>query len=150
MRSARFGLVAALPVLVLAAGCERQSEPELSSACSDMTASSVEQALESAPGQVAIEGETLSSCLEDNADAQDVQRVGAIYVATAAKLADEARSDRNGPAATQLGYLIGAVRRGASGTQGVHDELRRRVEQELQELDSPAIERGERAGRTGG
>ena len=136
--------------LAFAAGCERQSQPELSSACSDMTAASVEQALGAAPAPVTFEGETLSGCLEDNADAQDVQRIGAIYVAAAAKLADEARSDPNGQAATQLGYLVGAVRRGAGGTQGIHDELRRRVEQELQGLDSPAVERGERAGRAGG
>ena len=35
-------------------------------------------------------------------------------------------------AALQLGYLIGAMRRGAAHAQGIHDETRRRLDQELQ------------------
>jgi hypothetical protein len=56
------------------------------------------------------------------------------------------------PAALRLGYLVGAARRGASETQGVHDELIRRIEQELAGVDrrSPAYQRGYDAGRARG
>ena len=38
-----------------------------------------------------------------------------------------ARRRPDGPEATRLGYLVGAMRRGASATQGIHDEMIRRV-----------------------
>ena len=52
----------------------------------------------------------------------------------------------------QLGYLVGAVRRGAARTAGIHYELERRVDQELNGLDTSAPEylRGERAGQSSG
>ena len=82
----------------------------------------------------------------------DLQEIGAAYIAVAADLAFEARADPDGPAATRLGYLIGAVRRGADRTQGIHAELVRRMEQELVIVDtrSSAFREGERAGRESG
>src|SRR5205814_4269449 len=48
--------------------------------------------------------------------------------------------------------LVGAVHRGASKTAGIHYELERRVEQELNGVDvrAPEYLRGERAGETSG
>lgn len=139
-----------LTAALLAAGCARQEDPKLPSACNAATPVTVERALEAAPGEVTLEGTSLSECFTDNAEAADVQRIGGIYVAVAGKLAAEAQRDPDGPAATQLGYLVGATRRGAGGTQGIHDELRRRLEQELQSADSPAARAGEEAGLAGG
>jgi hypothetical protein len=53
-------------------------------------------------------------------------------------------------AATQLGYLRGALRRGAD--PGLHEELLRRFDQELLRVDTrtPAFRRGEAAGRARG
>ena len=39
-----------------------------------------------------------------------------------------APESRRGRSTVQLGYLVGAVTRGASDTGGIHDELLRRVE----------------------
>ena len=59
--------------------------------------------------------------------------------------------DRSDEAALQLGYLIGAVRKGGGRTNGIHQELMRRVEQAIG-LDGPpaprraAFDRGLAAG----
>ena len=47
-------------------------------------------------------------------------------------------SDR---AAVQLGYLVGASRRGAKHTSGIHDELVRRLEQAVGVGGAPAARR---------
>ena len=43
------------------------------------------------------------------------------------KLNAEARAKPGGAANLQLGYLLGAARRGADGTEGIHAELIRRL-----------------------
>lgn len=53
--------------------------------------------------------------------------MGAIYTSTADRLARSAPADD--AAAIRLGYLIGATRRGATHTAGIHLELVRRLEQ---------------------
>ena len=112
----------------------------------------VKRALVAAPGPVAVDGTPLSGCLIRASDSADLQLVGATYLAVAADLASEARADRESAAATRLGYLVGAVRRGAARTQGVHDEMVRRIEQELVIVDTraAAFRTGERAGRSSG
>jgi hypothetical protein len=52
----------------------------------------------------------------------------------------------------ELGYLAGAVHRGAARAQGVDNEIERRIDQELGVVDTraPAFARGERAGRASG
>ncbi len=112
----------------------------------------VRLALASAPDPVTLDGVPLSGCLTRASDSADLQAVGTTYVDVAADLAREAQRDPEGAAAEQLGYLTGAVRRGAASTQGIHDELRRRLEQELSLVDtgSAAFQEGERAGRATG
>jgi len=113
---------------------------------------SVRSALASAPGRVELGGTTISDCLKQASGGADVQTIGSSLIAAAQDLADEARSDPEGPAATRLGYLAGAARRGAAKVQGFHEETLRRLEQELQAVDtrSDAFRRGERAGRRDG
>jgi hypothetical protein len=68
------------------------------------------------------------------------------------RLADAARARPDGPEALQLGYLIGAIRRGAARTQGIHDEMIRRIEQELAGISTStdSYRRGYEAGRSRG
>jgi hypothetical protein len=145
------GLICALATGLGAAGCGRDDDHDLPVAC-ESGAGAVRAALTSAPGEVRVEGTPISGCFVRSSTPADVQLVGATYVAVASELAAGARREPKGAAATRLGYLVGAARRGASRTQGIHDELVRRIEQELIPVDtgSEAFRRGERAGRASG
>ena len=143
----------ALAVVLLAAaagGCRpAQDDEAYPPECANGPAA-LRAALERAPdGEVAIEGVRLSECLVPSADAGPLQAFGGSVMAVAASLVERARSgdDR---AAVQLGYLRGALVRGAD--PGVHDELIRRLDQELLRADrrAPAFRRGEAAGRDRG
>jgi hypothetical protein len=139
---------AALAVLAAAGACGDDDERVPAACPADRQA--VLSGLRSAPGAVRVDGVRLSECLAKGSDAEDVQRVGAAYVGAAGVLAPRARRRPEGEAALRLGYLVGATRRGASGTQGIHSELVRRMEQEITVVNarSHAFGRGERAGRT--
>ena len=144
-------LLALLAGLALV-GCSREEEARLPADCL-LGAQAVEAALREAPREVTIgDGTRLSECLVRESEQSDVLLVGEIYLGVAARLADEAAREPDGPAALRLGYLMGAVRRGALETQGIHDELLRRIEQETGRVDraTPAYRRGERAGRESG
>lgn len=142
---------AALALVLAIGACSQDDESTVPAACKSGT-EPIAQALSAAPGEVTVEGTRLSGCLTRSSDVGDLQAVGATYVEVAARLAPEARNDPGGVEAVQLGYLIGAARRGAENTQGVHDELIRRLEQEAAVMDtaSPAFQEGERAGRASG
>jgi hypothetical protein len=134
--------------LLLAAlgGCRQEAE-KLPAACTNAP-ESVERALRRAPAQVTIDGTRLSSCFTEGADADNLQLVGATFTRVAADLAYAARRDDD--AALRLGYLVGAVRRGAADTANAHTELVRRIEQEASTVDGPAFRRGLAAGRASG
>ena len=132
-------------VLALAACGDERERP--ASACT-ASPDAVVSALRAAPGEVRMGGARLSSCLTEGSDADDLQRVGSAYVEAAAILARRAAREPEGRDALRLGYLVGAVRRGGTTTDGVHSELVRRLEQER--LDSRAFRRGERAGLASG
>ena len=112
----------------------------------------VRAALADAPAHVELGSTPLSGCFTRGASSADLQQVGASYLSAATTLAEEARRDPESPAALRLGFLIGATRRGAAQTQGIHEELIRRIEQELIGVDtgSAAYRRGYRAGRSRG
>lgn len=134
------------------AGCGREEDVRLPASCR-LGAPAVEAALRHAPGEVRLEnGARLSDCLVRTSEQSDVLLVGEIYLGVASTLADAAAEDSSAPEALRLGYLMGAVRRGADETQGIHDELLRRIEQETARVDraAPAYRRGERAGRQDG
>lgn len=150
----RLGGLTAWALLALAlalGGCSREVVTTVPVECKGGP-DTVRSALASAPAEVSLDGVPLSGCLTRASDAGDLQAVGAAYIDVAAELATEAHRNPDGPEATQLGYLTGAVRRGAARTQGIHDELLRRFEQELSVVDtsSTAFEQGERAGRASG
>jgi len=119
----------AFPILalaLLAAGCgsDDDSTPV---ACLE-GASPYLRALEKAPREVMLRGETpISACLAENQAGGDLAEVGAVMLAATTELNAEARAALGGPANLQLGYLIGAARRGAERTEGIHVELIRRL-----------------------
>ena len=144
--------LAALATALALGGCSKQEDdPPAPVECKE-GAATVRAALARAPARVELGGTPLSECFTRGSNAADLQQVGATYVSVASDLAAEAKQRPDGPAALQLGYLVGAARRGAAGTQGIHEELMRRIEQELIGLDTrtPSYRRGFEAGRSGG
>jgi hypothetical protein len=131
-------------VLAGLAGCARDDgEADLPEACTD-SADAFVTALDAAPEPVLIDDIRISECLAKDSSTGDVQAVGVVVLEAAQRLSRERD-------AVALGYLVGALRRGAIESQGIHLELVRRVEQEAAPLEgSAAFERGLRAGRTSG
>jgi hypothetical protein len=132
----------------LLAGCGG-ALPSLPPACSDGPRF-VLRALRAAPGAVRLaDGTRLSECVTRAYRDADVQQLGFTLTPVADQLARAAR-----PAdALALGYLLGAVERGASQTNGVHVELVRRLRGTVAFTDPvliAAVRRGERAGRARG
>jgi hypothetical protein len=108
------------------------------------------RALGDAPGPVRLaDGTRLSECVEHAFDDGEIQDLGAALTPAADALAARATPS----AALQLGYLIGAVHRGAGRTNGVHAELVRRLEATARSQEdtlSAATRRGIAAGEKGG
>lgn len=114
--------VAAIAAVVGLAGCssDEESTPEACLVSSDTYL----QALREAPGEVRLGGTPISECLTPSQKGGELARVGEELVLAATALNEEARKDPNGPAAVQLGYLIGAVTQGADS---IHADLVRRL-----------------------
>lgn len=125
-------------------GCDRQDgQEEIPAACTQGSEVFV-AALDDAPGEVRVDGVAISECLVPYPTAGDQQTVGAALVTAAQRLRDDRR-------ALELGYLVGALRRGAGPPGSFHTELVHRVEQEAIPLaESAAFRRGEHAGRARG
>jgi hypothetical protein len=140
-------LAAVLAACSLVAGGCGDDKERPAAACTE-GAASVLTALNKAPAKVTVGGRPLSRCLTDGSTADDVQLVGSAWVQAAGMLADRAARRPNSRYALRLGYLVGAARRGAAHTPGIHNELVRRLEQETDPFQgrSAALERGERAG----
>ena len=134
---------------VLAAGC-RETDATYPPECSNGPRA-IRAALANAPdGDVAIEGTVkLSDCLVPADDAGPLASFGGSTVEVAVPLVVRARRGDE-RAALELGYLRGALARGAD--PGVHDELLFRLDQELIQVDrrAAAFRRGEAAGRERG
>ena len=85
-------------------------------------------ALEEAPGEVRLRGETpISDCLAANQTGADLAEVGTAMLAAATELNAEARAQPGGEANFQLGYLLGAAEWGGEESEGIHAELIRRL-----------------------
>jgi hypothetical protein len=118
--SAALIVLAALAV----AGCGMKQDDEAPAACL-VTNEGYLRALEAAPGQVRLAGSTpISACLVPEQDAGQLANVGHEMVIAATKLNDRAREDPGGAASVQLGYLIGAISKGADP---IHTDLVRRL-----------------------
>jgi hypothetical protein len=121
--AARLAVVVALALA--SCGEEERSVP---SACTG-GAAAVQRALAAAPGAVVLpDGSRLSECVAHADTDAELQSTGLTLTAAADGLADRAQRGDT-VAALQLGYLAGAMRRGAARTAGVGSELQRRIEQ---------------------
>jgi hypothetical protein len=107
--------------IVVLAGCGSGGSETLPAACTEGPETIV-KALAKAPSNVTIDGTPISRCFNRDAGAEDIQVVGTNLLAAAQLLADNGQ-------ATELGYLVGAARRG-SRRNGLGQELVRRLEAE--------------------
>jgi hypothetical protein len=122
----RVAMVLAAAACFAAVGCGEPSD-STPVACLE-GAGTYLTALEHAPAAVKLRGETpISDCLAENQQAGDLATVGTAMVAATTRLNAEARAEPGGDANLQLGYLLGAVERGAQRTDGIHAELARRL-----------------------
>jgi hypothetical protein len=141
---------AAVLAAVLVAGCGGDPKPPV--ACSS-GARLVLGALRDAPGAVKVDGTPISTCVKRSLGTGEMQTLGFTYVAAANSLLK--RIPHSNDAALQLGFLVGAVRRGANETNGIQLELLRRLEQ-VAGVDGPpgaagtAYRRGMAAGEDRG
>ncbi len=99
------------------------------SACIDTDRDGYERALASAPGAVALPGDTLiSTCLRRVRTDAELQNLGVTVHSVAEELATRAREEDDADAALALGFLSAAVSRGAARSSGISAELARRVQ----------------------
>jgi hypothetical protein len=118
--------IAVLGLGLLAAGCGAPGD-STPVACLEGTGAYL-TALERAPAEVRLDGETpISSCLAENQQGGDLATVGMATVTAATRLNSEARAKPGGGANVQLGYLLGAAKRGVTNTEGIHTDLIRRL-----------------------
>jgi hypothetical protein len=123
---APIAIACACLVAFLAAGCGSHGD-STPVACLE-GASAYVRALEAAPGEVKLSGETpISDCLSENQKGGDLATVGGAIVEAATELNAEARAEPRGAANLRLGYLIGAAQRGADRSEGIHSDLIRRL-----------------------
>lgn len=82
----------------------------------------------------------------------ELNDIGLGYLDAAVQLARGGERRPEGPEALRLGYLVGAVHRGASADMGPASELVRRLDSEATRVDarSEAFRRGRRAGSAHG
>lgn len=126
MRFAAVPVALLLAALALLAGCGSADE-STPVACLE-GAEAYQRALKAAPDEVLLGDETLiSECLTRNQSGGDISRVGEAMIETATRLNAEARAEPGGDANLQLGYLLGAVERGAEESEGIHTDLVRRL-----------------------
>ena len=112
-------------VLVMGAGgCGKQARDLAPAACVVGNQAYL-RALGAAPGAVRLPGSVpISDCLVSEQDAGQLADIGHELVIAATRLNVQTRSDPGGAAAVQLGYLVGAV---AKGADPIHAELVRRL-----------------------
>lgn len=123
MRFVAASLLACLAIAAFGCGGQDESTPV---ACLE-GAAPYEEALGGAPGEVLLGGETpIGDCLASNQQPGDLAQVGEAMIDAATTLNAKGREgDRH--AALELGYLIGAARRGAADSEGIHSDLLRRL-----------------------
>jgi hypothetical protein len=121
--------LALLVLLVLgSAACGSAEESKTPDACLSGP-SYYAGALKRAPGEVRLPGGVaISDCLVRNQRTGDLANVGSYLLRVATQLNATARRSPAAAPTVQLGYLVGAVARGAANTGGIHSELQRRIE----------------------
>jgi hypothetical protein len=131
----------------MAAGCAGRGGHAVAPSCRTGSAP-VLQALRAAPAQVTLDGTKLSACVREATGGGELNDIGLGYLDAAAQLARGAGRRPEGAEALRLGYLVGAVHRGASADMGPASELVRRLDSEAGRADlrSAAFRRGRSAG----
>jgi hypothetical protein len=121
--AATLGAVA-IAVGAAAGGCGSSQHDQAPAACLVPNQGYL-RALEKAPAAVRLAGSTpISACLVPEQQAGQLGTIGHEMIVAATKLNAVARRDPGSPAAVQLGYLIGAVSKGADP---IHTDLVRRI-----------------------
>lgn len=116
----------AVALAAAAGGCGSEDEEGLPAACR-VDPEKVVAALRPAPERVTLAGGTrLSDCVRGARSDADLQTLGVAFTRAAERLAVTA--PRRDADAVRLGYLVGAARRGAGDTGGIHLELVHRLE----------------------
>jgi hypothetical protein len=110
--------------LVLLVGCGSSGGEAAPAACLAPTVDYL-KALESAPAEVRLGGTTAISDCFTGAEDPDV---GQTVIRAATELNAEARRDPGGPRTVSLGYLAGAVHKGAEQAAGADADLVRRLD----------------------
>jgi hypothetical protein len=112
---------------IVAVGCGNQNDDSTPVAC--LKGPGVyEKALTAAPEEVLLDDEApISDCLTRNQKAGELTKVGEAMVETATVLVQQERSEPFQGVAVRIGYLVGAARRGAEDTEGIHTDLLRRL-----------------------
>jgi hypothetical protein len=137
-----------------AVGCGGTSPAPVSTLCLQ-DGPGILRALRRAPAPVTLgDGTRLSECVAKAQSDADLQNFGVLITRLADGLAE--RATRDPGQATELGYLIGAARRGSAHTNGTSLELEHRLESTVRRAGQPttaasaALRRGLAAGeRTG-
>ncbi len=138
----RIAALLALAALGAAAGCGSGDPPPLDAQCT-VSPGVIERALARAPQPVTLStGTRLSECVSHAQSDAELQTAGAVLTRAADDLASRAQRG-DAEAAVGLGYLVGAARRGAKRTAGIHAELAA----PRRELGAGGRRRRRRAGR---
>jgi hypothetical protein len=156
MPARRLAALTALALAFATAGCGAGDPAPVDAACTG-SPGAIEHALARAPSPVTLpSGTRLSQCVAGARTDADLQNAGMVLTRAADHLADRAQRG-DAAAALDLGYLVGAARRGAARTNGIHAELAHRVESSARLLAdggsanlAAALQRGLRAGRATG
>ena len=148
-------LLALAAAVLLAAGCGEEEGRPVSTSCIAEPATIV-RALQVAPQTVTLEdGETISGCLRGATTSADLQNVG-IALSRAAEDLESLAFEGDERAALQLGYLVGAARKGSARTTLITGELVHRLERsaalddEVPPAVVAAVQRGMAAGAARG
>ena len=143
--------VAILALLI--AGCSSEREPIPAACASDPAA--ILEALASAPRAVALQdGTRISTCVSRASSSEELQTLAVALTRVADDLGT--RVERDAGAATAIGYLAGAVQRGAASSQGgLAAQLSSRIERAAGRIGAlpaavVAMRRGLLAGRRSG
>jgi hypothetical protein len=136
-------------VVIWLCGCA-QDQPKMPTACLDDRALPMLLKHAPAPARFADGKTKLSDCLVVSSDTADLQAFSVAVLHEATFLRRSARGDPGGQALVELGYLRGALHRGADA--GLQDEFLRRFDDELLGVDtqSAGFRRGEAAGNASG
>jgi hypothetical protein len=120
----RVAVAVAATATVLIVGCGNDQDDQARAVCLVGNETYL-KALERAPAPVLLGSTTpISDCLVPEQEAGQLATIGGEMIVAATKLNGEARRDPGGPASVELGYLIGAVSKGADP---IHTDLVRRL-----------------------